>query len=76
MLYLILLVSEIYKINFNEVIEQTPSTMRKSIDGTKTLVKWYSDSQTPTFITTLSWSEGPLTQEEILEILKTPEWVG
>jgi len=75
MLYLILLVSEIYKINFEEVIEQTPETMRKSLDGTKTIVKWYSDSPSPSFIPTLSWYDGPYEQEQILQITKGPDWV-
>jgi hypothetical protein len=70
--YIIFNVSEINKINFNEVLETSPETLRKSIDETKTFVKW--DGDAPEFVSTLTTSEGPYTYEEILEILSTEEW--
>jgi hypothetical protein len=71
---LILLVSEIYKINFDEVIEMS-NNIRISLDGTKTIIKWPSDSPIPSFIPTLSWYDGPYEQEQILQITKGPDWV-
>ena len=38
--FMIFNVSELNKINFNEVIETSLDTVRKSIDLTKTFVKW------------------------------------
>jgi len=65
-------VSEINKINFDFVMETSADTLRKSVDGTKTFVKW--EGTTPGFITTLTTKEGPYTYDEILTILRTPEW--
>jgi hypothetical protein len=38
--YLIIPVSEISKIDFSSVNETSADTLRKSVDGTKTFVKW------------------------------------
>lgn len=40
--YLIIPVSELSKVDFNQVLESSPETLRKSIDGTKTFIKWDS----------------------------------
>ena len=71
--FLIFNVSEINKVNFNEVLETSADTLRKSVDKTKTLIKW-EDPDTPEFVATLTTKEGPYTSDEILDILATPEW--
>jgi len=71
--FLIFNVSEINKVNFNEVLETSAATLRKSVDKTKTLIKW-ADPDTPEFVATLTTKEGPYTYDEILVILATPEW--
>jgi hypothetical protein len=71
--FLIFNVSEINKVNFNEVLETSADTLRKSVDKTKTLIKW-EDPDTPEFVATLTTKEGPYTYDEILIILATPEW--
>lgn len=38
--YVIFNVSEIDKIDFNQVLETSAETLRKSVDGTRTFVKW------------------------------------
>ncbi len=38
--FMIFNVSELNKINFNEVLETSAETVRKSVDESKTLVKW------------------------------------
>ena len=73
MKYLIFNISEIDKVNFDEVRETSKDTLRISIDGTKTFVKWEED-ETPSFVYTLTTAEGPYTHEEILEILSTDFW--
>jgi hypothetical protein len=70
--YLIFPVSQLNLVNFNEVLETSAETVRKSIDGTKTFVKW--DGETPSFVSSLSNTEGPYTYAEILEVLNTSEW--
>jgi hypothetical protein len=70
--YIIFPTSELSKIDFNQVLETSEETVRKSVDGTKTFVKW--SEQQPEFISTLDNTEGPYTHEEILVILSTEEW--
>ena len=71
--FMIFNVSEIGNINFNEVLETSIDTVRKSIDGTKTFVKW-EGVQIPQSVDSLITKEGPYTYSEILEILSTSEW--
>lgn len=70
--YLIIPVSELTKVNFEEVLETSAETVRKSIDQTKTFVKW--DGAEPAFVATISGAEGPYTYEEILDILTGVDW--
>jgi len=70
--FMIFNVSELDKIDFTQVCETSADTVRRSINGTKTFVKW--DGETPECIVTLETKEGPYTYEEILDILSTPEW--
>ena len=70
--FMIFNVSELDQINFNEVLETDASTVRKSVDGTKTFVKW--DGPMPSCVSNLVTKEGPYTYDEILAILSTPEW--
>ena len=70
--YLIIPVSELTKVNFNEVLETSAETVRKSIDQTRTFVKW--DGAEPAFVATISGAEGPYTYDEILNILTGVEW--
>jgi len=70
--FIIFNVSELNQIDFNVVLETSADTVRKSVDETKTFVKW--EGTTPTFVSNLTTKEGPYTYEEILTILSTPEW--
>jgi hypothetical protein len=65
-------VSELDTIDFTQVLETSKDTVRKSIDETKTFVKW--DGDIPSSVSSLTTKEGPYTYEEILTILSTPEW--
>jgi hypothetical protein len=71
--FMIFNVSELPDVDFNEVKETSVDTIRKSVDETKTFVKW--DGPTiPTSIDALTTKEGPYTYPEIIAILATPEW--
>ena len=71
--FMIFSVAELDKIDFTQVCETSIDTVRKSVDQTKTFVKW--DGETiPTCVENLTTKEGPYTYEEILEILSTEEW--
>ena len=70
--YLIFNMSEIGTINFSSVLETSVDTIRKSVDETLTFVKW--DGSTPSFVSSLSTSQGPYTHTEILSVLSTETW--
>ena len=72
--FMIFNTSELPQIDFTQVCETSIDTVRKSIDGTKTFVKW--DGATPSSVEALTTKEGPYTYEEILVILATPEWTN
>ncbi len=70
--FMIFNVSELNAIDFTQVEETSVYTVRKSVDQTKTFVKW--DGATPDCVNNLTTKEGPYTYEEMLSILATPEW--
>ena len=70
--YLIFNMSEIDIINFSSVLETSVDTIRKSVDETLTFVKW--EGSTPSFVSSLSTSQGPYTHTEILSVLSTETW--
>lgn len=70
--FMIFNVSELNQIDFTQVLETSIDTVRKSVDGEKTFVKW--DGQTPQCVLDLTTKEGPYTYNEMLNILSTPEW--
>lgn len=70
--FMIFSVTELNQIDFNEVLETSPETVRKSVDQSKTFVKW--DGTIPTCVTNLTTKEGPYTYDEMLIILSTTEW--
>lgn len=71
--FMIFNVSELSNIDFTQVLETSADTVRKSVDQTKTFVKW-DGSIIPSSVETLATKEGPYTYSEILNILSTPEW--
>ena len=73
--FMIFNASELNTINFNEVLETSIDTVRKSVDGTKTFVKW-NGSTIPLSVENLTTKEGPYNYEEILTILSTDEWTN
>lgn len=73
--FMIFNVSELSNIDFTQVLETSAETVRKSVDGTKTFVKW-EGSEIPQSVNSLTTKEGPYTYSQILEILSTPEWIN
>lgn len=72
--FMIFNVSEIDKINFDEVLQNSFQWMRKSVNNQKTLVKWDGDT-IPSSVQTLTTSEGPYTYDEIEVILNSTDWI-
>ena len=72
--YVILDCSELPSVNFSEVMETSADTVRKSVDESKTFVK-YEGTQ-PASIAALTTKSQEYTHEEILAILSTSEWTA
>ena len=72
--YLIIPITELSKVDFDLVCETSADTVRKSVDETKTFVKW--EGEAPAFVADIVGAAGPYTHEEILTILATEEWTA
>ena len=73
--YLIIQSSELDNVDFSQVLETSASTVRKSIDTTKTFIKWDGDT-TPACVSSLTNTEGPYTKDQITTILNTDVWTS
>jgi hypothetical protein len=67
--------TEIDQVDFSLVCETSADTLRKSVDETKTFVKW-DGGVAPEFVSELTTLEGPYTYSEILDILSGEEWTA
>jgi hypothetical protein len=72
--YVIFDFSEADKINFSEVKEDSIETLRKSVDGNKTFVKY--EGTMPECVNDLLTKSREYYNIEILEILATEEWTN
>ena len=70
--YIIINMTEIGLVDFNEVLETSEQTLRLSVNDLQTVLKWNGNE--PSFVSTLSSYDGPYTHSEILTIMATPEW--
>jgi len=67
--YVIINADEVSSVNFDQVDETSADTIRYSLDGSLTFVKFDSDT-TPSFLD----GKTQYTHSEILAILATDEW--
>lgn len=70
--YVVIQYQDIDKINFNEVMETSRDTVRTSIDGLLTFVKYEGDM--PPTVSAISNKSREFTHEEFLNVLTLPEW--
>jgi hypothetical protein len=70
--YVIFNTTELDNINFDEVLETSADTVRKSTDESQTFVKW--QGEVPACVESLTTKGSYLTHEEILETLSTSDW--
>jgi hypothetical protein len=68
--YVIIDASEVGNVDFNQVSETSADTLRYSLDGTKTFVKFEGD--TPSFLI----GEPQYDHGEILNILSGADWTA
>jgi hypothetical protein len=67
--------TELDQINFTEVLETSAETVRLSVDGSLTFVKWDGETPPPS-VQALTTIQGYYSYEEMLNILSTPEWTA
>lgn len=65
--------TELPLINFSEVLETSQDTVRTSVDGSLTFVKWDGE-EPPASVQALTTIQGYYTYDEIMTILSSPEW--
>lgn len=66
--YVIIDASEVSNLDFNQIMQGSENTLRYSLDGTKTFVKFEGD--TPSFLE----GKTTYTNSEMLTILAGSEW--
>jgi hypothetical protein len=71
--FMILNTSELSNVDFTQILENSENSVRKSIDGTKTFVKW-DGNEIPTSVNNLTSKEGPYNYSEMKEILDGIDW--
>jgi len=71
--YIIFNVSELDKIDFDTVLETSAETVRKSIDGNLTFIKWHGNM--PECIANLESKVGPYNYNQMVDILNSYPWV-
>ena len=72
--YGIIDIAQIDSVDFSQVPEENNENLRKSIDGSKFVIKWESKHE-PTFITDGSVTPlQTLTHAEALALMATAEW--
>ena len=72
--FMIFPVTELSKIDFTQVLETSADSVRKSVDGTLTFVKW--DGSDPSCLSDVAGKQGPYTYEEMLAILAGTDWTS
>ena len=72
--YVIIASGDAPSINFNEVLETSLETLRYSVDGTLTFVKY--EGEMPPSVFNCSSKSPEYSHDEILEILATETWTG
>jgi DNA-binding MltR family transcriptional regulator len=73
--FMIFDVNELTNIDFTQVLETSIDTVRKSIDQSKTFVKWDGEI-IPSCVESLLTKEGPYTYDEIVTILSSDFWTS
>jgi hypothetical protein len=71
--FAIFFTTELNQINFDEVLETSADTVRTSVNGIKTFVKWDGETPPPS-VEALETIEGYYTYTEMLDVLSGEEW--
>jgi hypothetical protein len=72
--YMIIELSEIGSVDFNQIIQKNIDDLRVSLDGLLTVVKW--NGETPSSVNSLTTKNGPYTHEQIITIMGGSDWTN
>jgi hypothetical protein len=72
--YVVMFYSEIDQIDFSQVMETSSETVRRSIDGNLTFVKY--EDEMPSSVVALTNKSEEFTHEQFLIILAGPDWTA
>ena len=70
--YYILDISEKDKINFSEIIHKEFESLRKSVDGTKCILK--IEGPPKSFLNTINTLDGPYSHSQMRSIIEDKNW--
>ena len=71
-IYAIIPTDQLSKVDLSQTCITSLETLSYSLDKSKTFIDWLGD--TPDFIPSIEGLEGFYTDDEMREILSTPEW--
>lgn len=72
--YVTLDVSEIDQLDFSQIEQTSIDTLRISLDGTQTIIKWVTAGSVPSSVAALT-TKGPyMTHDEALVLMSTTDW--
>ena len=72
--YVVIFYSDIDQIDFTQVMETSAETVRRSVDGNLTFVKY--EGEMPSSVAALANKSQEFTHEEFLAILSGPDWTA
>jgi hypothetical protein len=72
--YIIFNVTELSKVNFDAVNEDNTSTVRVSVDETKTFINWFGND-IPTFVNNINSKSIVYNYLDFLQIVNNSEWI-
>lgn len=74
--YVTLSTSEVNQLDFNQILQTSVETLRYSVDGLQTIVKWDTVDGVPSCVNSLT-TKGPyMTHDEALELMATTAWTN
>ena len=72
--YIVMFYNEIDQIDFTQVMETSSETVRRSVDGNLTFVKY--EGEMPSSVVALTNKSEEFTHEQFLIILSGPDWTA
>ena len=72
--YVTLDTSEADQLDFSQIEQTSIETLRLSVDGTQTIVKWLSENGVPSSVAALTTKGAYMTHDEALALMSTEAW--